>query len=185
MFVEDLVGRPMGPSELPKGPKPLLRGLFPGRPPAQNKTLININQWFVKRDPESDSLSVPLSNPCDKRLKFFCRSRLEPASLFGKPGGGGEMMQRHHRFEALGFQGGEDFVIMTKRLLVPFPFPGFKAAPFKRESVGGMPQGTGKAKIFPEMAVVIAGCAGSLGHFPGLLPSPPIVPLVPAFDLLG
>jgi hypothetical protein len=98
--------------------------------------------------------------------------------------GRGEVVQGHDRLEVPLAQRVDDIDVMPHRLVVPFPLFRLDARPFDGEAVGLVVQGRGKIEIALVPRVVLARAAGRFLHFSGLLPGPPIVVDIVAFNLV-
>ncbi len=113
-------------------------------------------------------------------------ARVSQAAHFAQPERVGKMMQGDHGGHIAVAQAAQHGAVAFQGILVPTIRGGLDAAPFHRQTVGILSGLGGAVEIFlPAPAPPVAGQSGFVSGVAFLLPLPPVVVGVVAFDLMG
>src|SRR5258705_4147344 len=161
--------------------------LHPGRPRALVVRVEGQNLGLVDRDPDVHEIAVALAGQSREASEVREIARDLPSAERGEPAWIREMVQRDHRRNAAYAAGDENTAVMLDRSFVVTPGFRFDAAPFDRKPVRIEPERAEKIEI---LFVAVPMKASGAGSVPvpylsrQLLPIPPVVPVVPALDLV-
>src|SRR2546428_8199035 len=157
------------------------------RPLAANVALVGNDRRLVDRPPEAGQLAQLVRDPFRVTGESLGGLGRFPTAGVGNPGRIREMVQRDHRLHTA----------IAERLqhvrVVPETRPGKLAGrrldptPFKRQSVRVLMQAFKQVEVAREAPVVIASRIRAIAvlDMPGrLLPGPPVVAVIAAFDLV-
>ncbi len=187
--LDPLIGQPVAAHQRDEHPGGRIEATpGSGRPLAADVALVCEHRRFIDRDPVPRQRTELSHDPLDEhREPFRCLGRL-PAACSRNPAGIREMVQRHDRFHSTTAQRLHDVGVMLDRAGRELAWSRLDAAPFQGEAMRVLMQRLEEVEVGLEAPVMIARWVGSIAvlDMPGhLLPGPPIVEMIPAFDLVG
>src|SRR5258708_9738172 len=161
---------------------------LPGGPVAAKVALVGDHRRFVDRDPRAGQGSELVRDARRNPGEVLWRFGRVPAARLGDPGWVREVMQGDQGLYAAVTQGLQNVPVVRQRRRRELSGRRLDPRPFDGESMRVLTQGPQQVKVTGKSFVMPAGRVGpvSVLYMPGdLLPGPPVVGVVAAFDLMG
>ena len=185
--LDAFVRQPVAPQQRHQGASGGAQVTLSGGPLAANVALVGNNRRFVDRHPEASQLPQRVRDALRVTGESLGSLGRLPAARVSNPGWIREMVQRDHRLNATVAERLQDVGV------VPETRPGKLArgrldpTPFEGQSMRVLVQALEQVKVRREALIVIARRIGPIAvlDMPGrLLPGPPVVAMIAAFDLV-
>src|SRR5258706_11210377 len=147
----------------------------------------SIDRRLVDRAPQPDEVAELVDDVAYEGQKSVNGIGCRPAPLAHKPGRACEVVQRHHRLDALFAQIAEHVSVVTDLPCIELPARGLDPRPLDRQPVRVLVQPAQEREVFAVAVVVVVGNPRgvSVGDPAGLLLElPPVAIAVVAFDLV-
>ncbi len=135
----------------------------------------------------SDEITEVGGSPTDEPGEQLGGVRRLPSTTSRQPGWCGEVVERHHRGDVPLAQCGADAAVVVKSGQREFPLCRFDPTPLEREAVGAEAHVRHQLDVLlpPEQRVTGVAARSVAARVRVVLPLPPVVVDVAAFDLMG